>query len=972
MKEFNTENKRIWLLGALIILGSAFALIYYALMGNTNQIYNDIVVDTVAINSLNKSMEQNLLYIMIFLGVALWFAILIITKKMWNDRERAIDNCLISSDKFRSKVFLCAIAAMCVMYMLVYGEAKPVVVVSLVYAVILFIVDDTLMYVGMCTFFLNVYALAGLYRVYVFIGGNESISEELLIVMALVVSVIPFSFVGRKKIMIRLAMLDSLVIPATLLVFFADKYKYMDQIMVVRPTKSLRLVVGIVGLACVAEAVRVVIKKWKSDCGIDEVITVGSCIAIMNYNRYDGYGAIMPTDLHHPFENIIGFSQVFELGQSPFKEYLPVSGMYSIIHGAFTSIFGAKGTMANYYTASNLFFLVVVVMIVVLLRKQVDSPYVLLVSLVFLVQSYNRLMFMLPIMLLLMWPKLIEKKNTWLIAWFVTSLFQGLYYPLYGAATCIAFLPLGVMQIYEYVKSGELKSDIKTVKFWVMWGICAVLLVLCSYYLLGTLKHMLAMSAQGLLEGGVTRFGQAVPTWFFGYLSDSHPFIRMALYDLFSLMMPAVFVWIAFAIAIKVADVHFEGGKIRAAGIKNAVIVISAAIMPVICYTYTFIRMDEGQLLARNASVLYTGMVLVIIFALKYIASEKIKLLLITAMVMIPATVSAEGIFNLGNANKLGAYYGVPDGFVFVENDRIEKMGRGFIAQTLYDGIEAEYDRISGRDLEESYMADPAIFGYYYLFNIKGDGPMEVTTTVKSLSATQETVNIARQNHSVIGKAFYPIFNYYFYHWLISSGEYVWDEQTQLFTPNDGRYTREEIISQNKNISIAQEDENVWKVASSWGSSIDSLSDMFSQVNLETETETVGSACYIRSSKPFYGDDADFMYIDFEVPDSEYNYVMSEGGQEVVKEISRSANLLMRKDYNPGMTVNVKWLDERGESHTMYCAMSKGKLFIPLGIGAGWLLNNHDTIEVTVLKDGEAVELPVINSIRFYKSSEVE
>ena len=53
----------------------------------------------------------------------------------------------------------------------------------------------------------------------------------------------------------------------------------------------------------------------------------------MACNRFSGNGAIISTDLHHPMEDIIGYSQVFELGQQLFSEYIPVSGMYSLVHG---------------------------------------------------------------------------------------------------------------------------------------------------------------------------------------------------------------------------------------------------------------------------------------------------------------------------------------------------------------------------------------------------------------------------------------------------------------------------------------------------------------------------------------------------------------------------------------------------------------------------------------------------------------
>ena len=85
------------------------------------------------------------------------------------------------------------------------------------------------------------------------------------------------------------------------------------------------------------------------------------------------------------------------------------------------------------------------------------------------------------------------------MTWFLTSLFQGLYYPLYGVATCVAFFPLLVWITNTYIKSGKLQEDIKTMRFWFGWGVCLTLAFLCTGFLIGTLKHMLAMSGQSVL-----------------------------------------------------------------------------------------------------------------------------------------------------------------------------------------------------------------------------------------------------------------------------------------------------------------------------------------------------------------------------------------------------------------------------------------------------------------------------------------
>ena len=719
------------------------------------------------------------------------------------------------------------------------------------------------------------------------------------------------------------------------------------------------------------EATYIIIRKWRVAERIDEVISVGSCITIMAFNRFDGTGAIMSTDMHHPFENIIGFSQIFKLGQIPFKSYVPVSGMYSIVQGAIFDFFGEGGTFATYFVTANLFFLFAIILIVILLKIQLDGAYVFLISIVLYVQSYNRVVFVLPIMLLLIWPKLIKKRNAWIVTWFVTSLFQGLYYPLYGAATCVAFFPLLIWQIVSFVKSGQLKRDIKTVKFWVSWSICSLLLICCTGCLIGTFKHMLAMSGQSVLADGLSRFGQMVPNWFFSYFSDNYPAIRIGLYYVFTIMVPVIFVWIAFALTTKVANISFEG-KIHIGDVESACIVSSSVIMPIVCYTFTFIRLDMDSIYARSSGVLFTGMVLILIFTWRYIENEKLRAFLLFLMIAIPAIVNTEGILGVDSSSKLASHYTVPDGYIYVENDPVNKIGEGFIEQSVYDSIQNENKKFANSDKELSYMGAPAWFGYFYLLDIKGVGAMEIAPTVKNYSAAEEAIEFAKNNNSIIGPSFVPYKNYYLYHWLLSSGEYYWDVDRWMFIPNNGKFTTKEIKAQNKNNEIAWDGMDLGKTASSWGASMESLMKIFSNPGIEYNIVNEGNGLVVDFTTSFDGDDADFVFLEFDGMDTYYEYTLYNLDGEFVQADSWSGKHLMKKNFNPNMTVQVRWQDDNGEMHYLNCNMSKGKLLIPLGAGAKWLFNEHDKISIYVYQDEREIPIPSISQIHLLKLREVD
>ena len=203
----------------------------------------------------------------------------------------------------------------------------------------------------------------------------------------------------------------------------------------------------------------------------------------------------------------------------PFKEYIPVSGLYSVLEGVFFKFFGG-GIFAHYNISQNLFYLFVIMLTLFILRKRADDILLILYSVVFVIPNYSRYIFLLPIMLVLSDERLIKNKNLWLKVWFLTSLFHGLYYPIAGAAVCGAFMPLCLYLIFTFIKSGELKQHIKKISFWIQWGLCALILLLNIKLLWGTYLHIKAMGGQTIFADGLTCFGKSADN-FMPYIMDA-------------------------------------------------------------------------------------------------------------------------------------------------------------------------------------------------------------------------------------------------------------------------------------------------------------------------------------------------------------------------------------------------------------------------------------------------------------------
>jgi hypothetical protein len=212
-------------------------------------------------------------------------------------------------------------------------------------------------------------------------------------------------------------------------------------------------------------------------------------------------------------------------------------------------------------------------------------------------------------------------------------------------ATCVGFFPMGLWQVVTYIKSGELKKDIRTIRFWIGWGFCLGITLFCVNFLIGTLKHMLAMSGQSVLADGISRFGQLIPSWFFRYLGDGNLSIRLILYYIFTFLIPVLFVWVTYAICLKEGEILIENKKLKVHNAKRLCSMLSIVIFSIICYTFTVIRLDIDSIYARSTGVLLIGMVMVLVLVLSHIKEGKLRLIVIIFVTAIPAVTNSVGVF---------------------------------------------------------------------------------------------------------------------------------------------------------------------------------------------------------------------------------------------------------------------------------------------------------------------------------------
>lgn len=951
-------DKRILILLILILIGIILTLGCCIVFINSPQKFSDVIPMASIASSYNITSEKILLYVLTAIGLI--SGLFVPAFKYKKPEISQIQNEASENCESNESVFF--VAASLVSFAVSFVAFKSTAQLpAAILAVLSLIFNRKKAHETLCSYILLAYGIIGLYWVYAFCGGKHSLDK--LLYAAAVIPAIPLFFKKiRHKCYMIMCMAGSVLSPLCLLVFFKNKYIYNQNIQTVPvPTIIKITVIAVILLLIVASIVRF---NKESSSKTNSFITAAPIVSILAYNRFDGTGAIMPYDLHHPIENIISFHQIVEMGQKPFTEFIPISGLYSLFYGAFHYLFGEKGLFSNYYITRNLFFLFLAVVIAFLLIKITSPSYALLLALLFYMPSYNRYAFILPIALLLLNPKLFKAQRRWLAVWFITSLFHGLYYPVHGFAVFFAFIPMGIYQFVKYIRTKELLNDLKKWQFYFDFIVCLLLLILSHNYLIGLAKHVLVFSKNSDITEGLSRFGFIFPDWFFPIIHNNG--IRLCMWYCSTFVIVIILLGIASLMFFSKITIDTD----RKIKIQNPYTFLSLSaiiILSAVSFALNLSTAFPSSVFSRALGPILAVCALLLIFIFK----EGKKAFAVFAFTLI---VAISALFNSENTGPIDSnkaripntpYYYVPEGYIHVSGEDVPKLGEGYISENSYNLILGWKDKISQLNPEKSYMNVP-YYGFIYLYDLKGAGTVELVEA-KGYYRIEEAKTIANNTESIILNYEDEYRDPYFYKWLLTSGDYMYDSEKDFFIPA-AKLDKEQILSKNKEYFENNPSElNLYALPSSWGNSIDTLYPILSEKKADYLFDKKDNALYARFEEEISGNDIDFIYMKINT-DSFNRAAYEERGLHDV-DLGAFDKYLYGISYNPDTSVIIHYEDDSQTAHSVYCRLSNGELLIPINTGDGWLLNNHKNISFS-LSDGEKIIAPTIEEIKFLSFSD--
>ena len=114
------------------------------------------------------------------------------------------------------------------------------------------------------------------------------------------------------------------------------------------------------------------------------------------------------------------------------------------------------GSTNAFFQAFSLLKIVCAAVTMGLCYYHVKGVPTLMIAALFGLNDYERPFWILPSLLILMIQPLLENRPRWIQTWILLCFLNGIYYPTYGGALLVGTFPFTLIQIYSFIKDGEL------------------------------------------------------------------------------------------------------------------------------------------------------------------------------------------------------------------------------------------------------------------------------------------------------------------------------------------------------------------------------------------------------------------------------------------------------------------------------------------------------------------------------------
>lgn len=977
----------------VILLAAILCLKLLPVFSGTTPQFTDFIIEHVSATGLNKSGELTLFWL-ITAGGAVLLCVLLFLSPLISKRISTHNTMRISSEgsAFHSPLakswenikqsliirrlqeyfggnhmlYLCAIAIPFLVYLMIYQKFSFPLFFGLLIVLICFFVKKVQLYPTLFTYMLTYYSVLSVLSIVCQFTTRFQFSSKKIYALSILVGtilVVCIRIADRIKrdnlFSQRILLLLQCFLPGLFSVYLIDKYFYHKSIIRVPYATGYYLFFFVLATVFFIALLYHLFRFWKDKK--EDIICAVTPMVIYAYHSFCAAPMYAQPDQHHHGEQMIPWNQIFEHGQTAYETYTPVSGLFPFVNGFIQHVL-LDGTISDYAPAISITMVIFCILTMFLVYKHVGGSKALMFAVLFTLPCYNRQYMVLPLLLLLTLPKLIEKPLAWFFCYILGSFLAGLYYPLFGAAVLLAAFPLAIWQMVSLIK---LKRSILYLTAYIL---LFVLIIYSFPLLFRMLNHTLTYSSQTILADGIALSNQTAPENFLPYLAG-HQTIRHYLYMALRFLLPAIAIWLLlYFICMQILQNDEISRKKQA--ILNCLFLLAGIITLVISYTYTLVRADTGKILSRTGPILTA---IIGIYLPVHLLSKKdcifsslksdtlkddsvknaslknsIKCkysviigLCLSISMLLYAQVSetknpdlwvypdGESQMVMDDGAKLFAYYTVPETFLKSEDTGLSKryqelLGRGFMVADQIHYIE-EYASVIEKcekvSDDVSYMAFDGQ-GFFDYLGVKCYGTGYIPAA-RSLKAQQRIWN---SNPDQLPVVFYiqPEYNYYIFRFMLDAG-YVYCQNDNAFYPPDlyEKLVEAKLVIQSDDYRQNTAPTDFGLSAASFGASYQSF----------MENHVLQESVDIQTVKSIPKMSYDVLYLEFD------NQKLQALSQTLCE--NELSNLL----------ISIEWSDTEGkkfEGSKVTCQYGDGKLLIPIGMNACWLLSDIDSFTINL------------------------
>lgn len=944
MKEKFTWNNGMKMV--ISVIGGLLVTIAALILGLDNaysgkQEYYDIVAREVAQYNMNKTGELHAVWLALVLGVAVAVVIEFLLGK--------IHDASVETDK-EDDILSIVIGFLVIPNILLFvfnSSINYTLLILLVVSVILLAVKKyiiskyftdreavlKILIMGVMVYFAES-AVGTMLKVTVDIQ-NVVRQEYICIALLAIVTAVTAISLKLKKIAIieKTTLLAQLFLPLILCTGMVTTYRYNEATMNLKmPGRYMLIMFGIIVVLQMG-ALYGALKRNRNVGRLETefLILPTTIMIIVAFRMLPEAGYVYSSDFWHTGEELLPWQQIIDCGLTPYKEYNSESGLYPMFFGFIHNIL-LDGKVLSYNFSWFLQYLFAGLLIGAVVYKFAGGKAALLFAVFVGAYDYNRTLLLIPSVIILCILAEKEDHIRWLLGWITICFLNGLFYPIYGAALLVGTMPYGIYQAYLICKEKELKKQVNIYKI-VYAIVLGIMIVLSIPMLLRMALNVLELSAQTQLGDGITAiYPISIPEGFMPFLSSYARSLAYVVYEFATPILVLMIFWALLYIYITKSKVSLND-KLKSPAF---ILLLTGAVTLPITYSFGFVRMDTGWFLARTSVVLiiFTGMVLPV-FLLKYgkdyIGKTARTLVMGTCMFI---TFYMIGI-PLGNEiNETRASYDVSDEYVYIENSEFDNMGTGYI-KDLSNYILTTTNRV----MQEVLQDDEKIFllsgnqaMYYLLEQGSYTKDAAIYTMADGTTQNRNIEDLEKNPPILVQFDTLSLKEYYIYYWLMENEYVFYDKGGVSFFVDKERYNKVFGSAESARMAMISDysierftSRNMEGTCTAWGNSMETLKGIFScYMTGDVNSMTIEkNYCAMTFENGIRGFDADFIYLELELPEYAENEVL-----------------------------RIYWSsEEQGYNAETYFEMNiqDGKVLIPMGAAPSWLLTNNTGIKFEVI-----------------------